>query len=144
MHAACTEAPCLQVNYRYRHRITTDSSTVLDDLAARRARRRDPAARHARHGPPAHPGRPAAGDVVARPTAPRPAWIRPAARRAGMTRAHAGAPPDRPPTATARDRHSRGSRYDDSYTLDRYLATGGYEGLKAALAQDAGRGRATR
>ncbi|MCU0273337.1 MAG: NADH-quinone oxidoreductase subunit F, partial [Acidimicrobiales bacterium] len=25
--------------------------------------------------------------------------------------------------------------YEDSYTLERYLATGGYEGLKAALAR---------
>jgi NADH-quinone oxidoreductase subunit E len=37
--AACTEAPCLQVNYRYFHRITTDEvDQVLDDL---RAGRRD-------------------------------------------------------------------------------------------------------
>jgi NADH-quinone oxidoreductase subunit E len=31
--AACTEAPCLQVNYRYRHRITHDEfDTMVDDL----------------------------------------------------------------------------------------------------------------
>jgi NADH-quinone oxidoreductase subunit E len=37
--AACTEAPCLQVNYRYFHRITTDEiDQVIDDL---RAGRRD-------------------------------------------------------------------------------------------------------
>jgi NADH-quinone oxidoreductase subunit E len=31
--AACTEAPCLQVNYRYRHRITHDEfDTMIDDL----------------------------------------------------------------------------------------------------------------
>ena len=31
--AACTEAPCLQVNYRYRHRITHDEfDRMIDDL----------------------------------------------------------------------------------------------------------------
>ena len=35
--AACTEAPCLQVNYRYFHRITTDEfDGLVDDLAAGR------------------------------------------------------------------------------------------------------------
>jgi len=33
--AACTEAPCLQVNYRYFHRITTDEfDALVDELAA--------------------------------------------------------------------------------------------------------------
>ena len=33
--AACTEAPCLQVNYRYRYRVTTEQlDALLDDLAA--------------------------------------------------------------------------------------------------------------
>ena len=31
--AACTEAPCLQVNYRYRYRVTNaDFDRLLDDL----------------------------------------------------------------------------------------------------------------
>lgn len=35
--AACTEAPCLQVNYRYRYRVTPDElDQLLDDLAAGR------------------------------------------------------------------------------------------------------------
>jgi NADH-quinone oxidoreductase subunit E len=35
--AACTEAPCLQVNYRYRFKVTpTDLDALLDDLAAGR------------------------------------------------------------------------------------------------------------
>jgi len=35
--AACTEAPCLQVNYRYRHRITHDEfDALVDDLRAGR------------------------------------------------------------------------------------------------------------
>jgi NADH-quinone oxidoreductase subunit E len=33
--AACTEAPCAQVNYRYRYRMTTaDMDTLIDDLQA--------------------------------------------------------------------------------------------------------------
>ena len=35
--AACTEAPCLQVNYRYRHRVTNaDFDRLVDDLRAGR------------------------------------------------------------------------------------------------------------
>ena len=35
--AACTEAPCLQVNYRYEHRITTEGfDALIDDLRAGR------------------------------------------------------------------------------------------------------------
>ena len=35
--AACTEAPCLQVNYRHRYRVSTDElDALLDDLAAGR------------------------------------------------------------------------------------------------------------
>lgn len=35
--AACTEAPCLQVNYRHRYRMTPESlDTLLDDLRAGR------------------------------------------------------------------------------------------------------------
>jgi len=35
--AACTEAPCLQVNYRYRHRITHDElDQLIEDLRAGR------------------------------------------------------------------------------------------------------------
>jgi NADH-quinone oxidoreductase subunit E len=33
--AACTEAPCLQVNYRYRHRITIEEfDQLIEDLRA--------------------------------------------------------------------------------------------------------------
>jgi NADH-quinone oxidoreductase subunit E len=35
--AACTEAPCLQVNYRYRYRLTpADLDELIDDLSAER------------------------------------------------------------------------------------------------------------
>ena len=36
---------------------------------------------------------------------------------------------DRPKIVTSR------FRYEDSHTLERYLATGGYEGLRSALAR---------
>ena len=53
--AACTEAPALQVNYRYRYTVTNDDfDQLVDDLRCRPARRRDPAPRHARPRPPAH------------------------------------------------------------------------------------------
>ena len=42
--AACTEAPCLQVNYRYRYRVTPAEFDVLvDDLAAGRLESEIPA-----------------------------------------------------------------------------------------------------
>ena len=35
--AGCTEAPCVQVNYRYRHRVTTDDlDELIDDIRAGR------------------------------------------------------------------------------------------------------------
>jgi len=41
--AACTEAPCLQVNYRYRYRVTpADLDALLDDLASGRLDREIP------------------------------------------------------------------------------------------------------
>ena len=52
--AACTEAPTLQVNYRYRYRVTNvDFDSTRRRPPRRPARRRDPAARHARPQPPA-------------------------------------------------------------------------------------------
>ena len=51
--AACTEAPALQVNYRYRYRVTPESfDQLVDDLAAGTLVRRDPAARRPRPRPP--------------------------------------------------------------------------------------------
>ena len=42
--AACTEAPCLQVNYRYRYRVTpADFDALVDDLAAGRLEAEIPA-----------------------------------------------------------------------------------------------------
>ena len=131
--AACTEAPCLQVNYRYFHKVTHDD--------ARRAARR-PAGRPPRrtrcptHGTLArirqqHPRRP-----PGRQRRPRRARAsrcgcarttpRPTARR------RRDASPTPPP-----DRHRPASDLDDGHTLDGYLATGGYEGLRGRAGQDA-------
>ena len=73
--AACTEAPCLQVNYRYFHKITTDEfDTLVDDLRGGRHQDDIPP-----HGTLARvrqhiPGDRAAGP--ADPTAtPEPVWL---------------------------------------------------------------------
>ena len=149
--AACTEAPCLQVNYRYRYRVTPERPRpLLRRPARRRPRRRDPAARHARHGPPAHPGRPRR-----RPARPR-GRHRPAAVDPRRPHPEASVSDDAAGTARSparpgfiagdrpRDRHValRATRTPTRST--RYLATGGYEGLKAALATHARRPSTTR
>jgi len=63
--AACTEAPCLQVNYRYKLRVdTADFDQMSDDIRSGRARRhsqwsgrRHPRTRHPGQHPPVDPGR---------------------------------------------------------------------------------------
>jgi NADH-quinone oxidoreductase subunit E len=73
--AACTEAPCLQVNYRYRHRISHDEfDQMVDDLRAGRLDDEIPA-----HGTLARvrqsiPADRAAG-AVAPEGASEPAWM---------------------------------------------------------------------
>ncbi|MEI7547639.1 MAG: NAD(P)H-dependent oxidoreductase subunit E [Actinomycetota bacterium] len=74
--AACTEAPCLQVNYRYRFKVTTaDFDQLLDDLAAGRLAGEVPAhgtvARVRQHVP-AHK---AVGAVPPDDVVAPPAWI---------------------------------------------------------------------
>ena len=57
--AACTEAPCLQVNYRYRYRVTNDDfDQLVDDLRAGRLDDEIPPHGTLARGPPAHPRRP--------------------------------------------------------------------------------------
>ena len=116
------------MNYRYRYRVTTDDVRPARRRPARRtARRRDPAARHARPGAPAAspPTRPSA---PCRPTTspPRPCgWI--AKEAARMTHATPG-PPASSTTAIVPKIVTSRFQYEDSYTLERYLATGGYDG----------------
>jgi len=73
--AACTEAPCLQVNYRYFHKITRDElDTLIDDL---RAGRRDDIPPHGvLHEIRQHidPGR--AAGVVRPDEGGQPVWLR--------------------------------------------------------------------
>jgi NADH-quinone oxidoreductase subunit E len=73
--AACTEAPCLQVNYRYRHKVTPeDLDALIDDLAAGHLDEEVPPhgtlARIRQHIPPER----AAGSVAPEGAA-RPQWL---------------------------------------------------------------------
>ena len=71
--AACTEAPTLQVNYRHRFRVTDGRLRPAGRRPALRpARRRDPAARHARHAC-ASTSPPTAASVPCRPRTCPPA-----------------------------------------------------------------------
>ena len=131
--AACTEAPCLQVNYRYFHKVTTDdvrrarSTTSAPAAAPTRSRQHGTLARIRQQ----HPRRPARRQRRARRSASEPVWLRTAAAR------HGGAAlmtvTDAPPIITTR------FDLDDGHTLDRYLATGGYEGLQGRAGQGARR-----
>lgn len=74
--AACTEAPCLQVNYRYFHQVTTgDFDKLVDDLRAGRLDDEVPA-----HGTLARIRQRPAADRVAGPAAPKgseaPVWLK--------------------------------------------------------------------
>ena len=121
--AACTEAPCLQVNYRYRYRVTQRRLRRAGRRPrSRPARRRDPAARHARPRPPAHPGRPCRRrrpHPTTSPTAPvwMPAPDRGARSDTATTYPHAPGfvAGDRPQIVTSR------FEYEDAHTLERYL-----------------------
>ena len=129
--AACTEAPCLQVNYRY---VGGVGSEDFDRLVAglRNGGLSDvpphgTLARVRQHIPPER----AAG--VSAPSVPGPPfwWER---HQAGGNGDAAGAlaepeesPPDGMIVTARRD-------LDDGHTLDGYLRTGGYTGLRRALA----------
>lgn len=77
--AACTEAPCLQVNYRYRFRVTPEQlDALLDDLAAGRLEHEIPP-----HGTLARvrqhiPADRAVGAVPPELVTAPPAWVAPA------------------------------------------------------------------
>ncbi len=73
--AACTEAPCLQVNYRYRHRISNDQfDRLVDDLKSDRLSDEVP-----RHGVLARTRQHIPADRAVGPAMPtsglEPAWI---------------------------------------------------------------------
>ena len=72
--AACTEAPCLQVNYRYFYKVTPRRlRRARRRPAPSTARPRHPAARHAGPGAPAARPRPPGGQR--RPEGPHPAGV---------------------------------------------------------------------
>ena len=130
--AACTEAPCLQVNYRYFHQVTpADFDSLVDDLRAGRLADDVPP-----HGTLARTRQQIPADRAAGPAAPG------GRRAAGVARATRAALQDRASslmswrTVTVTDAQpivSTRFGLDDGHTLERYLATGGYEGLRAAL-----------
>ena len=123
--AACTEAPCLQVNYRYFYKVTPDDADALiDDLRHGRRAHEVPEARRPRPHPPAAAARPARRQRRARPVPRSPCGSAPPRR--------GGRPRDSPTPSRS---SPRAFDLEDGHTLDRYLATGGYEGLKAALAK---------
>jgi NADH-quinone oxidoreductase subunit E len=77
--AACTEAPCLQVNYRYFHKVTTaDADALIEDLKAGRRATEIP-----KHGVLARTRQQIPADTRAGNAVPgaseEPVWLRPAA-----------------------------------------------------------------
>ena len=130
--ADCGRAPCVQVNHRFVGAQTAESfDRLVDELRAGRPVAESPAPRHPDPGP----TRRWACAPIRRQDRP--------AERAAMADGHR--PNGRPPATKAdgsgrwpSPKHRRsspaGSSYDDSHTLERYLATGGYEGLRKALA----------
>ena len=82
--AACTEAPCLQVNYRYRYRMDTEQfDQLIDDLAAGALDREIPShgttARIRQHIPPDR----AVGAVPPSGVHDAPVWLAPSNGAAG-------------------------------------------------------------
>ena len=138
--AACTEAPCLQVNYRYRHRVTNDDfDQLVDDLRAGRLGDEVPP-----HGTLARVRQTIPADRAAGPADPatraEPVWISPPSRRRRRRRQA------EPMTITddAEDHHQPVPATTTPTPSTRYVATGGYDGLRAALDQHARRRRSTR
>ena len=128
--AACTEAPCLQVNYRY---VGDVGSEDLDRLVAglrngarpdvpphgtlATMRQRIPPERAAGVSPPSEPG--------------PPSWW---GRYRTNGDAPAGALPEPEPASPEQLIVTARRDLDDGHTLEGYLRTGGYAGLRRALA----------
>ena len=139
--AACTEAPTLQVNYRYRFRVTNEMfDQLVDDLRAGRLDGEIPPHGTLARGAPEHPRR----------SGRRRGAARRRHRGAGVA-GHRTPQADRRSADVSDDRHHlsvdagvlrrrppagsspRASSTRTRYTLERYEATGGYQGLRNAL-----------
>ena len=102
--AGCDIAPCVQVNHRFFGPLDDEGfDRLVEELRVGRARRR-----------PCRATACSAGSSAASACA---------GRRGDGAGDHRRRP----------DRHVAASSYDDSHTLERYLATGGYDGLRKAL-----------
>ena len=134
--AACTEAPCLQVNYRYRYRVTTEPARRAARRPRRAARsttrsRRTARVARVRQHIPADRG---VGAVASPRTSPTPpAWIPPAEPRRRRRDHGTTLPARRRASSPATGREIVTSRFQLrrlATRSTRYLATGGYEGLQ--------------
>ena len=135
-NAACDYAPVVMVNWEFFDNMTPDSARKLvDDLRA---------------GAPVAPSarRPAAGHLEAGGPDPGRVPRRPGHRRGHRGPAHAGGPAHRQGTRLDAGRRERGmtsvlvptltARWDepDSFTLEAYRRSGGYQALPKALGMD--------
>ncbi len=133
--ADCDHVVCVQVNHRYvGARVARDLRHAPRRPALRAAGRGHPPARHARAGAPQRraPDRPCRGGGRARGDGPGPGGPGDGGCGCGQWKRQRGsdvlmAITDAPKIITSR------LGYEDSYTMERYLATGGYEGLRKAL-----------
>ena len=132
--AACTEAPCLQVNYRYVGGVGAgDFDRLVDELR-----------NGGRPGVPPHgtvatvrqriPPERAAGPSPPDGGAPPPWWERHQASGDGNGDGDAAALPAPAPAPDGGMIVTARRDLDDGHTLEGYLRTGGYEGLRRALA----------
>ena len=130
--AACTTAPCLQVNYRYVGDVGTgDFDQLVADL--RNGDRPDVPP----HGTVATvrqriPPERAAGVSLPTVDGPPPWWERHLAAAEGN--GAAGSLPEVAPASPTEMIVTARRHQDDAHTLEGYLRSGGYEGLRRALA----------
>ena len=127
--ADCDVAPCVQVNSRFVRTTTPEAfDALVAELRAGGAGRRDPGVRdavaRAPHDGARRPARPGRRGADAGP-----------ARRGAAGVEGLMAKLDAPRIVTSR------MGFDDSYTLSRYLATGGYDALTQGARDVAGRRR---
>ena len=138
--AACTEAPCLQVNYRYVGNVSTGD---FDRLAGELRN-------GGRPGVPPHgtvatvrqriPPECAAGVSLPDADGPPPWWARHQSPGNGNGNGAAAALPAPAPAPDGGMIVTVRRDLDDAHTLEGYLRTGGYEGLRRALERRAGGG----